>query len=690
MPGERPAPPPERLYAVNAAAAQFYASRLPVSRKAARYLHSHGINTAADPTGPWQVGYAPGRWTELATHLRAAGFTDEEVTGAGLGFIHNRSGHLLDRFRDRLMFPVTDVHNRVVGFTARDLGGRAEAKWLNTPETAIYRKRLLLYGLGQQLANRPAGIGDPIVFVVEGAADVLAMHRMAAAHAAIPETQPLYAVAPCGTNLTRDQLDLIQQTLPGAHLILAFDGDDAGRRAADRVYPVASRWPGQVSGIRLPEGQDPADMLGAMDPVWAISEIIGAVQPLAQVQMTNTIDRLFATKRITDPVRFVEDRITAYRAIAELFVDAPHATRDMAEAAAERLGLASTDVARGVIEAWSARTDTPGGTDPPPDTAAPPSADEPAAGPPAEVPTPSSPSHGVAETDITVSATAHNTGSRRAGTTAAITRYDPSSGITVWALADGIGRHAQAATAAQMAADIAATVSLRSTPAAGLHGARAAINAFYSGVHPSQAGDASLLVVSAYPSPTHRHGVRWELAWAGDCRAYTIRAGQLAQVTADHTAAWQRRDQGEHPSPGIADVLLTSSIRAGDISVCPLDEGPLLLCNNGVHRAIPERQLAAELAGMSDAQASADRLARGVGQHNARDATVLLIHARSAPPALVTTTRTNAHATVTASGSPAALAKTSFTDAGTGPAAVTTPQAESVRGFGQPAAGRRR
>ncbi|MFI7025130.1 toprim domain-containing protein [Micromonospora sp. NPDC049900] len=689
MPSERLTPPPERLYAVNAAAAQFYVSRLPVSRKAARYLHSHGISATADPTSPWQVGYAPGRWTELATQLRAAGFTDEEVTGAGLGFIHNRSGHLLDRFRDRLMFPITDAHNRVVGFTARDLSGRADAKWLNTPETAIYRKRLLLYGLGQQLAHRPAGIGDPIVFVVEGAADVLAMHRMAAAHAAIPETQPLYAVAPCGTNLTREQLDLIQQTLPGAHLILAFDGDEAGRRATDRVYPIASRWPGQVSGVRLPKGQDPADMLGDMDPVWAISEIIGAVQPLAQVQMANTIDRLFATKRITDPVRFVEDRITAYRAIAELFVDAPHATRDMAEAAAEQLGLAATDVARGVIEAWSARTDTPGGTDPPPDTAAPPFTAEPSEGPPAEVSTPSSPPHGVAESDITVSATAHSTGGR-AGATAAITRHDAGSGTTVWALADGIGRHAQAATAAQMAADIAATVSMRSTPAAGLHAARAAINAFYGGVHASQAGDASLLVVAAYPSSIHRHGVRFELAWAGDCRAYTIRAGQLAQVTADHTAARQRHDQGERVTPGgIAELLLTSSIRVGDISVSPLDEGPLLLCTNGVHRAIPEHQLAAELAGMSDADGTASRLARMVGQHSARDSTVLLIHPRSAPPSRVTTTKT-ASAAVTASGPPGALAKISFVGAGAGPAAVTTPESETARRHGRSSAGRRR
>ncbi|WP_230415879.1 toprim domain-containing protein [Micromonospora tarapacensis] len=359
MAAERPAPPTERLYEVNAAAASFYASRLRTSKKTARYLDSHGISAATDPNGPWQVGYAPGRWTELATHLQAAGFSADDVVAAGLGFIHSKSRSLLDRFRDRLMFPVTDAHNRVVGFTARDLSGRAEAKWINTPETAIYQKRLLLYGLGQQLADRPAGVGDPVVFVVEGAADVLAMHRMAAAHAAIPETQPVYAVAPCGTNFTRDQLNLLQQTLPGAHLILAFDGDDAGHRAADRAYPAASRWPGQVSGVRLPKGQDPADMLATMDPIWAMSEIVGAVQPLAQLQMTNTISRLFDTKRITDPARFVEDRITAYRAIAELFVDAPHASRDMAEAAAEQLGLDSTDVVRGVFEAWHARTGTP-------------------------------------------------------------------------------------------------------------------------------------------------------------------------------------------------------------------------------------------------------------------------------------------------------------------------------------------
>ncbi|WP_230415880.1 PP2C family serine/threonine-protein phosphatase [Micromonospora tarapacensis] len=273
-------------------------------------------------------------------------------------------------------------------------------------------------------------------------------------------------------------------------------------------------------------------------------------------------------------------------------------------------------------------------------------------------------------------------GGRSLGTTAVITRHDPTSGITVWALADGIGRHSQAATAAQMAADIAATVTLHSTPAAGLHAARAAINAFYGGVHASQAGDASLLVVSAYPAPETRHGVRFEVAWAGDCRAYTIRAGQLAQVTADHTAARQRRDRGEHTPPGsIADVLLTSSVRAGDISICPLDDGPLLLCNSALHRAVPAGQLGAELAGMSDAQASANRIISAIGSQRSGNAAVLLIHPRSAPPSLVTTTGKTRTATHTATGSAAALARTSFARS---PSAQTVAAATASTSSGRP------
>lgn len=685
-------PAPERLYAANAAAAHFYADRLPTSRRAASYLQDHGITAAAGPDGPWQVGYAPRSWTGLATHLRAAGFTPEEVTAAGLGFNHRTSGHLLDRFRDRLMFPVTDEHNRVVAFTARDLSGRAEAKWINSPETSIYRKRLVLYGLGQQLAHRPAGGGDPVVFLAEGAPDVQALHLMAHAHALFPETRPVYAVAPCGTNLTREQLNMLRQALPGAHLILAFDGDDAGRRAVSRAYPIAARWPGELSGVRLPAGQDPADMLATSGPMLATSEIVGAIEPLAQIQMMNVIEDLFKRGRITDPVKYAADRITAYRAIADLFVDAPKASRQMAEAAAGQLGVDATDVVRGVIEAWEARTATTG-TDPPPDL--------PAA--PAPRPVPLATEHAadrrpaanetarVGAERTTVSASTRSTGGRAADTTTVATRHDQTSGITVWALADGIGHHPAAATAASMVADIAATVALRSAPAAALNAARAAINAYYGGVHPGRAGDASLIVVAAYPAPTTRHGVRFELAWAGDCRAYTIRAGQLAQVTADHTAARQRRELGEPVQAGsIADLLLTSSVRAGDVSVCPLEHGPLLVCNNTIHRVVPDTALAAELAGMSDAHASADRLVSAVGSHHPRDAAILLIHASSVPPARVTTTGMTRAATLTATGSATALATTSFASPATAPAPASASAEPSTDCRARPSKGLRR
>jgi DNA primase catalytic core len=669
-------PPLDRLYAVNAAAVRFYTDRLRTSRKAAAYLRSHGIIAAADPDTPWQVGYAPRPWTGLATHLQGAGFTSEEVTAAGLGFIHRTSGHLLDRFRERLMFPVTDENNRVVAFTARDLSGRAEAKWLNSPETIIYRKKERLYGLGQQLMHRPVGGGDPVVFLVEGAADVLAVHRMAQAHAMFPGSRPVYAVAPCGTNLTREQLDLLQKTLPDAHLILTFDGDDAGRKAIGRAYPIAVRWPGELSGACLPVGQDPADMLAANGPLLAVSEIVGAVQPLAQIQMTNTIEDLFARGRITDPANYATDRITAYRAIAELFIDAPNASRQMAEAAAEQLSLTPTDVVRGVIEAWEARTaghdaDSPAAPDTEPASApAGPTANRPGDRQPdttADIPPPGR------KPRATVSASARSTGTRASESTAVATRHDDARGITVWALADAIGHHPEAFAAASMVVDIATTVAVRSAPAAGVNAARAAINAFYGGVHPNLAGDASLIVVAAYPARTTRHGVRFELAWVGDCRAYTIRGGQLAQVTADHTTARYRRDAGEPVQVGsVADALLTSSVRAGDISVCPLEQGALLLCNNTLHRAVPATRLAAELAETSDARASADRLVAAAGSHHARDAVAVVVHAASAPPFRVTTTG-SPRPIVHVSGSAAALAKISFTSPPTSsPSAAAT------------------
>ncbi len=446
-----------------------------------------------------------------------------------------------------------------------------------------------------------------------------------------------------------------------------------GRAASDDVLPSDSHRHGDEEHDQSRHEDELQDeQEGEGGRAQAISEIVGAVQPLAQIQMANTITGLFDSKRITDPATYVGDRITAYRAIAELFVDAGGpASQAMAEAAAEQLRLDATDVIAGVIEAWNVRAAATSGTDPPPDSAPTPVRSTPERSANRR----SAADDAVGDDDgrATVSASASRSFGRTTDSVAVITRHDRASGITVWALADGIGQHPEAATAAAMAADIAATVALRSAPAAGLHAARAAINAFYDGVHVSQAGDASLIVVSAYPSPATRHGVRFELAWAGDCRAYTIRAGQFAQLTADHTAARQRRDLGESIHNGsIADQLLTSSVRAGDISVCPLGNGPLLVCNAAAHRRILASTLAVELAGMSDAQASADRLVSAAGSHSVGSLAVLLIHARSATPFHVTTTGPTQRTTLTASGPAAALAKTSFSSPATEPTPATT------------------
>lgn len=673
----------QRLYEVNEAAAQFYTGRLDGSRAAAEYLLSHGISHAAAPSSPWRLGYAPARWTTLADHLRSVGFSDEDITDAGLGFRHRTTNHLLDRFRDRLMFPITDEHNRVIAFTGRDLSGRASSKWINSPETAIYHKSEVLYGLGQQLAHRPSGTGEPVIFIGEGAADVLALHDIGQVG-----SSPAYAVAPCGTNLTRQQLDLLERALAGAHLILAFDGDDAGNRAVGRAYPIAVRWPGRVSVARLPPGRDPASILGEADPSQAAVEVFRLVEPLGQVQMTNVISDLIVNGRITDPARYPGDRRLIYQAIAELFVDSPYAHREMAEAAAARIRVPAAEVIQGVVEAWAVRSppevaDIGRSTDHEP---------EPDPSPSREPPSPDPLTPPAADRAVNrspASATARSVG-RGVDTTAIQTDHHPLTAVKVWVLADGIGDRAESATAAAIAADVATAVALRSTPAAGLHAARAAINAYYSGVHAGQTGDASIIVVAAHPDRSARFRLRYELAWAGDCRAYTLRGGNLVQVTADHTVGRARRahDAGV-PHGSVTDLLLTSSVRSGDISICPLDDGPLLVCNNAIHRTVSDADLAYELAGMTDAQMTADRVAEVAGHHSGARGTaaVVLIHALGRPPSRVTGVSVSTSGPVVVSGLASVVARASF--AGDGDPANTRLSALSAAHGNQKAASKR-
>ena len=641
------------LHDVNEAAATFYAERLARTAAAVDYLRAHGLS---DAPPQWRIGYAPTGWTVLTTHLTVAGFDETDIVDAGLAFRHRETGNLLDRFRGRLTFPITDPDNRTIAFTARDLTGRSTSKWLNTHENPIYRKSSALYGLGQQLAHPPTGTGAPMVFVVEGAADAVATHRMGLAGRV---TQPVYAVAPCGTGFTEHHLDALRETLPDAHLVLAFDGDTGGRRAMSRTYPIAKTWPGPVSGVLLPGGRDPADLLAQGDSERAAAVLFDSVQPLARIELVNRIDALLRDGRITDPASYPADRDRVYRAIAALFVDAPDDIDRMSKAAATRLGVDATTVVRGVVEVLETRNGSP-----------PPDPDPPPVATPSDNPSPI-PRPGRRRSDrATVTGAVHNRGDAAAADITIVNRHDPVTGRSVWAIADGLGTHAEAAVASAMAAEIGATVALRTAPPAGLNAARHALNGHYASTHPSQAGDASLLVVTAYPEPTARHGVRFELAWTGDCHAYTVHNGHLTKLTGD-----------------TGGLLLSSSVRAGDISVSPLDGGPLLLCTNALPRRVPDSVLAFELAGATEARRTAKRLAAAV---TGSEVGVVLIHATAAPPHRVTSLPATKRPVPAATGSAAALARASFAPMTAPPLSTATPAVHNPTDAPLPRASKRR
>jgi len=338
---------PDRLYQANAEAAEFFQRHLSGHQPATSYLSQRGIADAAEAGSPWQLGYAPTGWTTTVNHLRSRGFGDDEIYAAGLAS-HDRHGRLIDRFRDRLTFPVHDPAGRVLGFTARDLSGDPDTpKYLNTPETRVYRKGEVLYGLGPQLQNPPAGDRAPVVVTVEGPTDAIAVATMAQETAG---NTPVYAASPCGTALTDRQLHQLHQQLPDANLAVAFDGDTAGRRAFTRTYPLLRSWPGRRYGIELPDGRDPAELLAEHGPAAGLAELAGRAKPAARMAAALLIEQLIEQGRITRPREWVADRLLAYEAIADYFVDDPADTPALAREAATRLGITEGEVVQGVID----------------------------------------------------------------------------------------------------------------------------------------------------------------------------------------------------------------------------------------------------------------------------------------------------------------------------------------------------
>ena len=243
-------------YAIQSAAADWFRAQLG-QRWAPAYLAQRGLTRPATEA---LAGYAPsrpGQWTLLVDHLRGLGYSDTAVETAGLA-TRSRRGELIDRFRDRVVFPILDVHDRPVGFIGRKPAGDTNPdnpKYLNPPRTPLYDKSRVLLGLDSHAVRRLHDGARPII--VEGAMDRLAITAA---------TDDLVPLAPSGVALTAAHLDLLAEHTSLERIILAFDPDPAGRAAtlkAGCMLIDRGVSPSSVEIFTGPPGVDPADLLAA-------------------------------------------------------------------------------------------------------------------------------------------------------------------------------------------------------------------------------------------------------------------------------------------------------------------------------------------------------------------------------------------------------------------------------------------
>jgi len=265
------------LHDVMELAAKFFADTLAsrVGAKARGYLADRGISPATQVQ--FRIGYAVGERFALKEHLGSQGISADDMVEAGLLIAGDDIPVPYDRFRDRVMFPITDVRGRVIAFGGRALEKDVGRNTLNSPETPLFHKGDNLYNLAS--ARLATHNGSPLV-VVEGYVDVIAM-----VGAGFPGS-----VAPLGTALTENQLALLWKMADEP--ILCFDGDKAGQKAAWRAADLALPLLAPGKSLRfalLPEGQDPDDLARSGGRA-AIEEVIGAARGLAEVIWSREIE----------------------------------------------------------------------------------------------------------------------------------------------------------------------------------------------------------------------------------------------------------------------------------------------------------------------------------------------------------------------------------------------------------------
>ncbi len=241
--------------------------------EARAYLESRGIDK--ELAAEFEVGYAPA-YPDFLLRRLVKSLSAELLVEAGLA-VKDQEGNVRDRFRRRITFPVHDLSGKAVGIGARILpGGREEGpKYLNSPETPVYRKAEVLYNLQRAKASATK-LGE--LFLVEGYTDVIAMVRAGVAN----------TVATCGTALGEGHFRLASRF--AQRMVLAFDSDDAGARAAERAFEFVERFPVQPVVLILPEGLDPADFVDKHGGD-ALRELASRAVPLVEYMVRRTVGR---------------------------------------------------------------------------------------------------------------------------------------------------------------------------------------------------------------------------------------------------------------------------------------------------------------------------------------------------------------------------------------------------------------
>ncbi len=331
-----------RILAANEAAAEYFVEQLgsPEAEPARVFLGERGFDPAAAQR--FGVGFAPKSFSALGRHLGGRGFSEAELLTAGLLSQGDRGAY--DRFRGRLVWPIRDVTGQTLGFGARRLLDDDKGpKYLNTPETPVYHKSSVLYGI--DLAKRDISRGRQVV-VVEGYTDVMACHLAGVTT----------AVATCGTSFGVDHIKVVRRMLGDVdnadttglgEVVFTFDPDEAGQKAASRAFAEEQRFAAQTFVAVAPDGLDPCDLrLSRGDD--AVRRLIRAKKPMFEFMVRRALSAY--------DLETVEGRVSALRAAAPVVAGIRDQSLNVGyvRTLAGWLGLDPAEVGRAVTAARTA------------------------------------------------------------------------------------------------------------------------------------------------------------------------------------------------------------------------------------------------------------------------------------------------------------------------------------------------